>query len=107
MTRYVWSLLTDVEIHKFMEKKKVIPSLSSQVILEKKESDSKAGPIIAETRTDFRPWCFVFSTLERSGLNKYFLIARLLPFRKRNFAEGRSSQVENFCFAFLHTDSSG
>lgn len=56
---------------KFMEKKKVIPSLVPKLYGEK-ESDSKAGPIIAEMRTDFRPWCLHFQPLERRGLNKYF-----------------------------------
>ena len=107
MTRYVLVFTHRCRNPKFMEKKKVIPSLLPKLYGEK-ESDSKAGPIIAETRTDFRPWCFVFSTPGKERLKQILLLIAQVHCHLESGTLQKAGAVRwRTLFCFLHTDSSG
>lgn len=102
-----WSLLTDVEIPSLWRKRKWFQVCFPSYIGEK-ESDSKAGPIIAETRTDFRPWCFVFSTPGKERLKQILLLIAQVHCHLESGTLQKAEAVRwRTLFCFLHTDSSG
>lgn len=89
------------------KKKKVIPSLVPKLYGEK-ESDSKAGPIIAEMRTDFRPWCLVFSAPGKEELKQILLLmAQVHRHLESRTLQKAGAVRRRTLFCFLRTDSSG
>lgn len=107
MTRYVLVFTHRCWNPKFMEKKKVIPSLVPK-LYEEKESNSKAGPIIAEMRTDFRPWCLVFSAPGKEQLKQILLlIAQVHHHLESRILLKAGAVRRRTLFCFLRTDSSG